>query len=170
MLGIGYLHLKDGAPDAKLIHAGGGFGLLAAFFAWYNALAGLADTSNRYVAPDPWFTLSHGSRQAAPCPTHRLFGARTTLEMVGMRADCASVTASSSFLSHTSRGLRREGWRATRIRGHRRGRRDSWGAWTGWAYTLCCSCLQCQFWTLTISLCLNPVALKIVPIGTARVN
>jgi succinate-acetate transporter protein len=53
MLGIGYLNLVDGAPDPTLIHAGGGFGLLAAFLAWYNALAGIADTSNRYVAPDP---------------------------------------------------------------------------------------------------------------------
>ena len=66
MLGIGYLHLKDGAPDAQLIKAGGGFGLAAAILAWYNALAGIADTSNRYVAPHPWFFLSHPSRQAAP--------------------------------------------------------------------------------------------------------
>lgn len=55
MLASGYLHLVDGAPDPTLMHAGGGFGLLAAFLAWYNALAGIADTSNRYVAPDPWF-------------------------------------------------------------------------------------------------------------------
>jgi hypothetical protein len=72
MLGIGYLHLVDGAPDPKLMHAGGGFGLIAAFMAWYNALAGIADTSNRYVAPDPWFILLHRSRQAASGPTRTL--------------------------------------------------------------------------------------------------
>ena len=65
MLGIGYLHLVDGAPDPTLIKAGGGFGILAAFFAWYNALAGIADTSNRYVAPDPWFILLHRVRKTA---------------------------------------------------------------------------------------------------------
>lgn len=32
-----------------LQHAGGGFGLLAAFLAWYNAFAGIADS--RYVPP-----------------------------------------------------------------------------------------------------------------------
>ena len=42
MLGIGYLHQTDGAPNAKLIKAGGVFGILAAFAAWYNALAGIA--------------------------------------------------------------------------------------------------------------------------------
>jgi uncharacterized protein len=32
-----------GAANLKLISAGGYFGLLAAFLAWYNALAGIAD-------------------------------------------------------------------------------------------------------------------------------
>jgi uncharacterized protein len=68
MLGISYLHLVDGAQDPTLMHAGGGFGLLAAFLAWYNALAGIADTSNRYVAPDLWFILLHRARQAASRP------------------------------------------------------------------------------------------------------
>lgn len=38
--------------------AGGFFALLAAFLAWYNALAGIADTSNSFfiipVAHFPW--------------------------------------------------------------------------------------------------------------------
>jgi hypothetical protein len=89
MLGIGYLHLVDGAPDPTLIKAGGGFGILAAFLAWYNALAGIADTSNRYVALDLWFlsccTL-HGIEHSLICP---------------------SLIASSSFPSYTSRGLKR---------------------------------------------------------------
>lgn len=34
-------------PHTGLLRAGGAFGILAAFAAWYNALAGLLDTSNR---------------------------------------------------------------------------------------------------------------------------
>ena len=48
LLGIGYLHRSGGAPSTKVIKAGGFFGLLTAFLAWYNALAGLLDDSNRY--------------------------------------------------------------------------------------------------------------------------
>jgi uncharacterized protein len=40
-----------GKPHHGLTIAGGLFGLLAAFLAWYNALAGIADTSNRYADP-----------------------------------------------------------------------------------------------------------------------
>ena len=58
MLGIGYLVRTDGAPTHNLIMAGGFFGFLAAFAAWYNALAGLADNSNSFfiipVAHFPW--------------------------------------------------------------------------------------------------------------------
>jgi hypothetical protein len=86
MLGIGYLHLVDGAPDPTLIKAGGGFGILAAFLAWYNALAGIADTSNRYVGPDPPFILLH-----------------SLIVLL--------LTASSSFPSYTSHGLKRAGRR-----------------------------------------------------------
>lgn len=39
----------EGNVHPGLTIAGGVFGLLAAFLAWYNALAGMADTSNRYV-------------------------------------------------------------------------------------------------------------------------
>lgn len=52
-LTIGHLQLQDagvGKPKTTqvgCIKAGGVFGLLAAFLAWYNALAGIADT--RYV-------------------------------------------------------------------------------------------------------------------------
>lgn len=50
LLGIGYLHRSAaGAPNPPIIKAGGFFALLAAFLAWYNALAGIADDSNRYV-------------------------------------------------------------------------------------------------------------------------
>jgi succinate-acetate transporter protein len=48
-LGIGYLNPSGGHPNSAAIKAGGYFGLFAAFLAWYNALAGIADNSNRYV-------------------------------------------------------------------------------------------------------------------------
>jgi len=57
-LGIGYLDHANGAPNLTAIKAGGGFGILAAFLAWYNAFAGLADSSNSFfvvpVAHFPW--------------------------------------------------------------------------------------------------------------------
>ncbi|MCJ1365030.1 hypothetical protein MMC16_004149 [Acarospora aff. strigata] len=59
MLGIGYLYRNaKGKPNPPLIRAGGAFGMLAAFLAWYNALAGIADDSNSFfivpVAHFPW--------------------------------------------------------------------------------------------------------------------
>ena len=50
LLGISYLH-RDAMdmPNLPVMKAGGFFALLAAFLAWYNALAGIADDSNRYV-------------------------------------------------------------------------------------------------------------------------
>jgi hypothetical protein len=50
LLGIGYLQHSGGAPMLSCIKAGGYCGLLAAFLAWYNAFAGIADSSNRCVA------------------------------------------------------------------------------------------------------------------------
>lgn len=48
-LGVGHLRASSaGVAQAGLIKAGGYFGLFAAFVAWYNALAGLAD--DRYVS------------------------------------------------------------------------------------------------------------------------
>ena len=50
LLGIGYLNPNAaGEPNTGCIKAGGVFGLLAAFLAWYNALAGILDDSNRFV-------------------------------------------------------------------------------------------------------------------------
>jgi uncharacterized protein len=52
MLGIGYaIRSPEGEPQMGCIKAGGVFGILAAFLAWYNALAGIADPSNRYAFP-----------------------------------------------------------------------------------------------------------------------
>jgi len=58
LLGVGYLVATDGVPKVSVIKAGGYFGLFAAFMAWYNALAGIADSSNSFfvipVAHFPW--------------------------------------------------------------------------------------------------------------------
>lgn len=58
LLGIGYLQNNGLKPQGGCIIAGGVFGLLAAFLAWYNALAGIADSSNSFfvipVAHFPW--------------------------------------------------------------------------------------------------------------------
>jgi len=58
LLGVGYLTNSNGAPNSACIKAGGLFGLLAAFWAWYNAWAGIADSSNSFFTPPvyhfPW--------------------------------------------------------------------------------------------------------------------
>lgn len=66
MLALGYYYATAGAPQAQLIEAGGGFGIVAAFAAWYNALAGIADTSNSFfvipVAHFPWSETGKAKR------------------------------------------------------------------------------------------------------------
>ena len=48
LLGIGWLHRDPmDMPNVPVIKAGGFFGLLASFAAWYNAAAGILDDSNR---------------------------------------------------------------------------------------------------------------------------
>lgn len=67
LLGIAYLQGGGSAPDPKIQKAGGLFGLLAAFAAWYNALAGIADTSNSFfiipVAHFPWSPTGRSRRE-----------------------------------------------------------------------------------------------------------
>jgi len=57
-LAIGYIKHGATGPKAVFIKIGGGFGLAAAFLAWYNALAGILDRSNSFflipVAHFPW--------------------------------------------------------------------------------------------------------------------
>jgi len=67
LLAIGYMHENAaGEPNPSCIKAGGGFGLAAAFLAWYNALAGIADTSNSFfiipVAHLPWSETGKSKR------------------------------------------------------------------------------------------------------------
>ncbi|KAK0866298.1 Meiotically up-regulated protein 86 protein [Friedmanniomyces endolithicus] len=67
LLGIGYLLNSSGGPNESCIKAGGVFGLLAAFLAWYNALAGIADPSNSFflipVAHFPWSDKGRAARE-----------------------------------------------------------------------------------------------------------
>lgn len=50
LLAIAYLSPNaKGGVNAPIEKAGGFFALLAAFLAWYNALAGILDDSNRYA-------------------------------------------------------------------------------------------------------------------------
>lgn len=67
MLAIGYMKASATAPYTPLIKAGGGFGLAAAFLAWYNALAGIADTSNSFfiipVVHLPWSEKGRAHRE-----------------------------------------------------------------------------------------------------------
>ena len=61
MLACGHYASDNGAMEAshKLTQAGGGFGMLAAFLAWYNAFAGIADSRCVlfffFASPLSWF-------------------------------------------------------------------------------------------------------------------
>lgn len=59
LLAVGYVHRNDSMePNQPVIKAGGFFGILAAFQAWYLAYVGLADDSNSFFVPPvfrmPW--------------------------------------------------------------------------------------------------------------------
>ncbi|KAL2072856.1 hypothetical protein VTL71DRAFT_12199 [Oculimacula yallundae] len=59
MLALSYILLVDGAQNVPLQKSGGMFGLIAAFLAWYIAIAGLADDSNSFFTIPVWhFTWS----------------------------------------------------------------------------------------------------------------
>lgn len=49
MLGLSHLLTDNQGVAHRQFKAGGGFGIAAAFLAWYVAYAGIASTSNRYV-------------------------------------------------------------------------------------------------------------------------
>jgi len=64
LLGVGYLEHSGGKPHGGCIKAGGFFGLLAAFWAWYNAFAGIADSTNSFfVVPVLHFPWSDKGRE-----------------------------------------------------------------------------------------------------------
>ena len=68
MLGLSYLYtpsIEGGSNNSGLQKAGGMFGLLAAFLAWYVALAGLADNNNSFFTIPVWhFPWSEKGRSA----------------------------------------------------------------------------------------------------------
>jgi len=67
MLACGEYATNNGALSAakQLTKAGGGFGMLAAFLAWYNAFAGIADSSNSFfLIPVFHFPWSEKGREA----------------------------------------------------------------------------------------------------------
>jgi hypothetical protein len=78
MLGIGYLQHDGVHPNSACIKAGGYFGLFAAFLAWYNALAGIADNSNRSVVIIVCMSVTYANRFTASSssPSHTSPGAR----------------------------------------------------------------------------------------------
>lgn len=52
LLGIAYILAQSngtGMPDIGLTRAGGAVGIVAAFLAWYNMYAGIADSSNSFL-------------------------------------------------------------------------------------------------------------------------
>lgn len=64
MLAISYYEHGSGAPQVGCLRAGGAFGIIAAFLAWYNALAGIADTSNSFfIIPVIHFPWSEKGKQ-----------------------------------------------------------------------------------------------------------
>lgn len=63
-LGVAYLHPQGALPNTGLLETGGAFGILAAFMAWYNALAGIADPSNSFfIVPVVHFPWSDKGRE-----------------------------------------------------------------------------------------------------------
>ncbi|KAI6904390.1 hypothetical protein KC318_g6485 [Hortaea werneckii] len=59
---------NNGEPDPTLTRLGGGFGIAAAFIAWYNMIAGIADPSNSFfmipVIHFPWSEKGRERRKA----------------------------------------------------------------------------------------------------------
>jgi succinate-acetate transporter protein len=69
-LGAAYLdapNTADGHPNVGLTRAGGVFGMIAAFIAWYNMLAGIMEPSNSFFAVPvvhfPWSEKGRAQRR-----------------------------------------------------------------------------------------------------------
>jgi len=69
LLAIARFQLVDGDLNVPVNKAGGFFGLLAAFLAWYNAWAGICDSSNSFIQPHvihfPWSDKGREARRAS---------------------------------------------------------------------------------------------------------
>ncbi|KAF2469205.1 uncharacterized protein BDR25DRAFT_326420 [Lindgomyces ingoldianus] len=63
-LAAGYFNFDEAGPNATCIKVGGWFGVIAAFLAWYNAFAGMADDTNSFfVAPVMHFPWSEKAKE-----------------------------------------------------------------------------------------------------------
>lgn len=69
-LGTAYLEARntpDNLPHVGLTRAGGVFGMIAAFIAWYNMLAGILEPSNSFFAIPvvhfPWSEKGRAERR-----------------------------------------------------------------------------------------------------------
>jgi len=72
LLAIARFYSTDGVESVTINRAGGYFGLFAAFMAWYNALAGIADDSNSFfVIPVAHFPWSVKGRERRASKTER---------------------------------------------------------------------------------------------------
>lgn len=70
MLGCAYLDNVDAVPNLALTRAGGAFGILASFLAWWAMLAGLLEPSNSFfllpVVHFPWSAKGRERRGLEP--------------------------------------------------------------------------------------------------------
>jgi succinate-acetate transporter protein len=103
LLGIGYLQHDGAKPQGGCIVAGGAFGLMAAFTAWYNALAGIADSSNRLVFP---YRLSHATLADYTCTASSSSPSRTSR---GQTRAASAAIRSTTLLRAMPAALRRLG-------------------------------------------------------------
>jgi len=72
LLALARIYSTDGNFNVPINRAGGYFGLFAAFMAWYNALAGIADDSNSFfVIPVAHFPWSVQGRERRASKTER---------------------------------------------------------------------------------------------------
>jgi len=73
MLALAYYYCDAmGVPNIAFQKAGGMFGLLAAFTAWYVALAGIADDSNSFFTILVWHFPWSEKGRAAKAKTEEL--------------------------------------------------------------------------------------------------
>jgi succinate-acetate transporter protein len=69
---LGYLYASHATTSGNLLKTGGYFGLFAAFMAWYNAFAGIADDSNSFfVVPVAHFPWSEKGRERRAMKSER---------------------------------------------------------------------------------------------------
>lgn len=64
ILGVAYLRNDGQKPHTGCLRAGGAFGIITAFVSWYNAYAGIADSSNSFlIIPVIYFPWTEKGRK-----------------------------------------------------------------------------------------------------------